>query len=75
MKQNGLLFLTLFSLTQITGCAPLVIGANMLAGGVMSKSSAERKADKCYEIDTQAAKEKVSRPERNRRLSKMGCPI
>lgn len=75
-QRNGLLILSFVAVSQLTACVQAaVMGANILAAGAISKSSAERKADKCYEIDTQAAKEKVSRPERNRRLSKADCPI
>ena len=42
---------------------------NIAAAGLIGGSAQERKANRCAEIDTQAEKDKVSRIERNRRLT------
>ena len=63
----------------LQGCAAVpglvMIPVNMMAAGGITKSAQERKADKCAEIDTQAEKDKVTRIERNRRLTAASCPI
>jgi hypothetical protein len=67
-------------LVSLQGCNSLVmVGASMVgnlaASGIVGSSMQEKKAEKCAEIDTKAEKDKVSRIERNRRLTAADCPI
>lgn len=76
MNSKYVLFLSLVAVTQLTACVnAAVMAANIVAGGALSKSIAERKADKCFEIETKAQKEKVSKLETNRRLRAAECDV
>ncbi len=69
---SALALTTLFSLQ---GCVAASMIGNIAAAGLIGGSAQERKANRCAEIDTQAEKDKVSRIERNRRLTAADCPI
>ena len=75
MNFKKVLFLSLafVAMTQITACVPAVMVANIAAGGALSKGKAEREADRCYEIEIKADKQKVSGAEKRRRMTKAGC--
>ncbi len=60
---------------SLQGCVAASMIGNIAAAGIIGGSAQERKANNCAAIDTQAEKDKVSRIERNRRMSSAGCPI
>ncbi len=68
-----LLVALMFSLQGCLNAASIV--ANLAVANALGKNEQERKADKCAALDTQAEKDKVSRIERNRRLTAAGCPL
>lgn len=61
---------------QITGCAQaLLSGASIITGvvatGAISKTAAEKQADKCYDI----RKDRKPSAELTRDLQRAGCPL
>lgn len=70
------LFVSIVISLTLTGCVEMgFMAANLAAAGAITESAADRRADECYNIETKAEKEKVSRAEIKRRLTKAGCPL
>lgn len=68
-----LLVALMFPLQGCVNAASII--ANLAIANALGKNEQERKADKCAALDTQAEKDKVSRIERNRRLTAADCPL
>lgn len=75
MRNIFLLWTVLSVVPLVSACVAIPMVANMAAAGVLSKGKSERHAQKCYDIDTGAEKQKVSKRERNRRMTAANCPL